>query len=102
MYIVMEASAKMPSSCKAFYRKSAVVQLSQEYTAKNLRPKMISEHAKGILRIARVFPYVPADGKTMRSGLMQTRKAAAELARELNNVADMATAEQIIGAGGSA
>jgi hypothetical protein len=102
MYIVMESSAHMPSSCKAPYRRIAVVQLSQEYTAHNRLPKFIGERARGVLRIAREYAPVPAKGKTERCGLVQTRKAAADLAYRLNNATDMASAEQIIGAGGSA
>lgn len=102
MYIVMEASAHMPSSCKAWYRKIAVVQLTQEYTAQNKKPRQISDRDRGIVRVVRIFPPVPAAGRTEHSGLVQTRKAAKELAYQLNNVRDAATAEQIIGAGGSA
>lgn len=102
MYIVMESSAKMPSSCNYPYAKIAVVQLTQEYTAKNMRPAMISERARGVLRVVRVFAPVPANGKTEKSGYWQTIKSARQMAHDLNNVADMATAEQIIGAGGSA
>lgn len=102
MYIVMERCAKMPSSCKAAYRRIAVVQLSQEYTAKNMLPKMISERARGVLRIARDYAPVPANGKTPKSGLFETRENARQLAYLLNNAKDMATAEQLIGAGGSA
>jgi hypothetical protein len=63
---------------------------------------MISERAKGVLRIAREYPPVPAKGKTDACGLHRTRQAAAQLAYSLNNANDMANAEQIIGAGGSA
>jgi len=102
MYIVMESSAHMPASCKAPYRRIAVVQLNQDYTAHDRLPKMISERARGILRIVRDYPIVPAAGKTERSGLVQTRKAARELADRLNNAGDQATVQDLIGAGGSA
>src|SRR5271154_3375565 len=102
VYIVMEKSAHMPRSCQAGYRKIAVVEINQEYTAYNKEPAMIREGAKGLLRIVRTYPFVPSAGKTERSGLVQTRRAAAELALQLNSTRDVATAEDIIGAGGSA
>jgi hypothetical protein len=102
MHIVMESSAHMPASCKAAYRRIAVVQLTQEYAAHNHLPKFISERAHGVLRIAHEWAPVPAAGKTERSGLQRTRDAARQLAWALNNSSDQATIDQIIGAGGSA
>lgn len=102
MYVVLESSAHMPSKVRARYARIVVVQLSQEFTSHDYRPKMISARARGVLRIVREYPVVPRNGKTERSGYVRTRRAATELAANLNNAADLATAEQIIGAGGSA
>ncbi len=66
MWIVMTSSAKMPSSCWGRYTNVALVQLNQEYTALNKRPKMISEHARGVLRIRHLGHH--AEGKTERCG----------------------------------
>jgi hypothetical protein len=63
---------------------------------------MISERARGVLRIVRDYPSVPANGKTSKSGYVQTKAAAHELAERLNNARNAATVEDIIGAGGSA
>jgi hypothetical protein len=45
-FIVMTASAKMPSSCKGVYRKVAILEV-----LKGVTPKMISERARGVIRI---------------------------------------------------
>jgi len=102
MYIVMEASACMPASCRSPYRHLAVVEIDQYHTARDLRPKMLSDRAQGVLRIVRRWGPVPAAGKTPRSGIVQARTQAKEMASMLNNSRDAATAEDIIGAGGSA
>jgi hypothetical protein len=44
-YIIMTASAKMPSSCKGTYRRVAVVELEPGFTGV---PKMISARARGV------------------------------------------------------
>jgi hypothetical protein len=100
MHVVMTSSAK-PKGRFGRYGNVAVVQLNQEYTAKNWRPKMISEHAKGVLRIVRHYGR-RSMGKTERCDYAMTLKAAEELAYRLNNVPDLADIEAIIGAGGSA
>jgi hypothetical protein len=45
-FIVMTASAKMPSSCRGVYRKVAILEVAHGVT-----PKMISERAKGVVRM---------------------------------------------------
>jgi hypothetical protein len=102
MYIVMKSSAHMPTKVKAAYVNIAVVQLTQNATANNRRPSMISERSRDILRIARRWAPVPAAGKTERSGYVQAMNAANQMAHDLNNARDMAKADDIIGAGGSA
>ena len=101
MYIVMSASAKMPSTCWGRYRRVAVAQLTQQYTAMNWRPAMISARARGVLRIARDFG-PQHTGTSPRCAYNQALAQAGELAHRLNNARDVATAEQILGAGGSA
>lgn len=95
MHIVMTSSAKMPSSVRAPYVNVAVVQLNQHYTARNLRPKMISERAVGVLRVIHLGHY-PANGKTERSGYRQALKRAKDLAARLNNVRDVAEGDLLI------
>jgi hypothetical protein len=95
MHIVMTSSAKMPNSVKAAYVNVAVVQINQHYTAQGLRPKMISERARGVLRVIRLGHY-PAAGKTERSGYQQALKRADELAFRLNNVRDVAEGALLI------
>ena len=101
MYIVMSASATMPATCWGRYRRVAVVQLTQQYTAMGWRPAMISRRARGVLRIARDFG-PQHTGATTRCAYNRALVQAVALAHTLNNCRDVATAEQIIGAGGSA
>lgn len=95
MHIVMTASAKMPSSCKGRYGKVAVVQLTQEFTAQGKRPKMISNRAKGVLRI--VWQSGPQNiGRTERCGFQRALAEAMRYAEELNNIRDVADARTLI------
>ena len=85
MYIVMTSSAHMPSSCRGTYRRVAVVQLDQYFTANNLRPAMISDRAKGVLRVRDLGKH--SVGKTERCAYARTLKEAEALAYALNNTA---------------
>jgi hypothetical protein len=62
-FIIMTASAKMPSSCKGTYRRIAVVETDLPDGEK---PKMISDHAKGVVRIVETWERLNC-GKTERS-----------------------------------
>lgn len=98
MHIVMTASASMPASCKGRYGKIAVVQLTQEYTAHGKRPKMISERAKGVLRI--VWQSGPQNmGKTPKCGFERARAEAERYAIQMNNAASVADAATLIAPG---
>jgi len=50
-YLIMTASAKMPSSCRGNYRRVAVVELDSP----DAKPKMISDRALGIKRIVKTW-----------------------------------------------
>lgn len=81
-FIVMEASAATPASWKwsggpKGYRKLAVVETD------GTRPKMISERAKGVIRIVRIWDRL-YEGKTERSEYARALAEAKELAAELN------------------
>jgi hypothetical protein len=80
MYVVM-TSRKTPGC----YLRVAVVQITPEYAALNQLPKMISERAKGVVRVIDLGAY-PATGKTPRSGLMSALARAEVMIRELNSV----------------
>jgi len=98
MHIVMTSSAKMPASCKGRYGNVAVVQLTQEYTAKNARPVMISDRAKGVLRV--VWRSGPRNvGLTERCGFQRALAEAERYAEMLNNARDMAEARTLIAPG---
>ena len=98
MHVVMTSSAQMPSSVRSPYVWVAVVQLSQEYTAQNKRPKMISLRARGVLALNVLGKY-PANGKTMRSGYQQALAEAQRMADAANAAGDTATAELLISTG---
>jgi len=49
-YTIMTASAKMPASCWGIYKRVALVEVE-----KGMEPKMISERAKGLVRIVRTW-----------------------------------------------
>ena len=71
-FIVMTATAQMPASVKARYRRIAIVQLSEGFEGV---PKMISARAKGIERLLFVW-----EGEHLGNGGPNT---AAEIARRV-------------------
>jgi hypothetical protein len=75
-YIVMTASAKMPSSCRGIYRKVAVVEVEA-----GVQPKMISEHAKGVVRIVALWDKRHAGGP--KSAYQLAIVAADQMAKDL-------------------
>ena len=82
MFIVMEASAATPASWKwrggpRGYRKVAVVETDGRY------PKMISERARGVVRIVRVWDRLYG-GETERCEYRIALRTAHELADALN------------------
>ncbi|SDG59461.1 hypothetical protein SAMN05216338_1001846 [Bradyrhizobium sp. Rc2d] len=50
-WIVMTASASMPSNCRGIYRNVAVIEIEKA----GIVPKMISERARGVRRIVRHY-----------------------------------------------
>src|SRR4249920_3537810 len=99
MWIVMTSCAAMPSSCKGTYRRVAIVQLTQKYTARNLRPKMISARARGVVRLMDLGHHNV--GKTPRAAYQRTLAEAEKRAYQLNNTAP-ADAGELMSWGGSA
>ena len=85
MWIVMTSAAHMPSSCSGQYKNVALVQLNQHYTARNMVPKMISERARGVLRVRHYGHHNV--GKTARSAFYRVLAEAERHAAELNNAA---------------
>jgi len=100
MWIAMSSSAKMPNSCRGTYRRVAVVQLSSWYTAHGLRPAMISERAKGVLRVLDLGKH--SVGLTDRCAFARTMKQAEEIAHIRNNVPCDADIDLLTAWGGSA
>lgn len=99
MWIVMTASAALPKSCMGTYRRIALVQLTQEYTARNWRPKMISSRARGVVRLIDLGHHNV--GQTPRAAYQRTLVLAEERAHALNNTAP-ADAGELMSWGGSA
>lgn len=100
MWTVLTSSAKMPQSCRGRYRNVALVKLTQEYTAKGLLPAMISERARGVLRIIRMGHYHV--GETERGAYQKALTEANDRAHRLNNTHPEAIAGEIMTWGGSA
>jgi hypothetical protein len=91
MWIVMTSAAHMPNSCKGRYRRVALVQLSQYYTANNLEPKMISERARGVLRLIDMGHHNV--GTTPRCAYHRTLVTAHARVDRLNNEAPEAVGD---------
>jgi hypothetical protein len=87
MWVVMTSSAQMPSKCWGQYRRVALVQLTQEYTAKDWRPKMISDRARGVVRLIDYGHHNV--GMTERCAYRRTLAQAEARARELNTVPEI-------------
>ncbi len=101
--IVYTASASMPSSCKGNYRKVYILDVPYWLAAQHQLGKWAPRacNSKEVHRIIR--DYGPRSvGKTERCAYQQTLKEARETVMNINSAGDVATAEQIIGAGGSA
>jgi hypothetical protein len=79
-YIIMEASAKMPSSCKGHYVRIGVVELDDGFEG---TPKMLSERAKGVARIVETWESVHK-GKGIRDAYSVAIKEARALLDSLS------------------
>ena len=84
----------MPNSCMGMYRRVAVVQLNQHYTAHGLRPKMISERAVGVLRVVDLGKHNV--GKTDRCAYRRKLKEAQEMVDRINSDRVTASGELLI------
>lgn len=78
-FVVKVSAACMPSSCWGRYVRVAVLEVEA-----GARPRMISERARGVVRIVRVWSPCHV-GKTRRSASAVAIREAEELAQELNN-----------------
>lgn len=80
-YIVMTATAAMPNSVKAPYRRVAVVELD----GSGIAPKMISTRARGVARIVQTWERVHAGySQSDRTAYGRAYAEAAALASALN------------------
>jgi hypothetical protein len=93
MYIVMTSSAKSANGY-GVYRNVAVVEIDQEYTAKQWRPKMISDRAKGVLSVRYLGRF--SVGKTPRSAYQRAVARAEAACYAANSAGDIATAESYV------
>jgi hypothetical protein len=98
--IIYTASAAMPSRCMGTYRNVHVIAVHYRNAWNpNFRPSSI--RGKEVLQVIRSWG--PCNvGSTERCSYQKALAAAREVRDRWNNAADMATAEQLIGAGGSA
>jgi len=92
-FIVMTASAKMPSSCKGVYRKVAILEVEI-----GVEPKMISERAKGVVRLVALEDKLHAGRERGRgTAYSKALENAKRLCAALNREARMkAEAESLI------
>lgn len=77
-FVVKTSAAKMPSSCKGVYRRVAVMEVEKGTT-----PKMISERAKGVVRIVEIWEDLNV-GRTERCAYRQALAEAEAMAARLN------------------
>jgi Ni2+-binding GTPase involved in maturation of urease and hydrogenase len=80
-FIVMQAAAKMPSKVKARYMRVAVVETD---LPDGQTPKMISERAKGVLRIVETWERCHA-GNAVNSAFARALTEAQAVADKLNS-----------------
>jgi hypothetical protein len=75
-FIVMTAAAKMPSSCKGHYRKVAVCEVEV-----GKQPAMISERARGMVRIVELWDRLNVGGpkSAYQLALVDAQRMAIEL-----------------------
>ena len=76
-FIVRTASAQMPSSCRGRYGKVAVLEIEA-----GSQPAMISERAKGVIRIVRIWDKCSMGGP--KSAFGRAKAEAETLCAELN------------------
>lgn len=100
--IVVHKSASMPASYKGKYRRVAVIEVNYWLAwDADYQPAMMTTRCRDVLRV--IHDYGPQSlGKTERCGFRRAMAAAQALADKYNSSRDMASAEQLIGAGGSA
>ena len=79
-FIVLTASASVPSSYRGQYRRVAVLEVEDGMESP---PKMISERARGVIEIVETWERLHV-GKTERGAYQQALVDAHALARELN------------------
>jgi hypothetical protein len=98
--IIYTACASMPSSCRGTYRNVYVIDVHYK-RAWNPDYRPTSIRSKEVLQI--ISSWGPCSvGKTERCSYQRALAAAREVRDRWNNSGDMAEAEQLIGAGGSA
>ena len=83
-FIVMTAAAQMPASCRSRYGKVAVCEVEL-----GVRPKMISERAKGMVRIVSLRDHLYAGQGGPRTAYALAKADAERLCAGLNLEAAM-------------
>lgn len=85
-FIVMSASAPVKGKARKFgrYYRVAVVEITEDWARHGMRPAMISERARGVVRIVKDYGSHNC-GKTVKSAFYRTMKEAKEYAKKLNS-----------------
>ena len=85
--IVMDAAACMPTSCWGRYRRVAVVIVECDEGGTPIQPRMISTHARGVIRIVRTWERLNV-GITDRCAFARAKADAQIVADQINATKD--------------
>lgn len=87
-HIIMTAAAQMPSTCWGVYRRIAVVEIDSARLPEGCdRPRMISERARGVVRVVRTWERLHV-GTTERCAYSRAFAEARELVTSMGERAD--------------
>ena len=92
-YIAMCASARMPNSCKGIYRRVGLI----ETDGSGIRPKMISKHARHVVRVVRTWERCHAGTNGGNTAYDRALDEAWKLANQLNAAIELAEMQAALG-----
>ena len=92
-YIAMCSSARMPNSCKGIYRRVGLI----ETDGSGIRPKMISAHARHVVRVVRTWERLHAGSNGGNTAYDRAFEEAWRLADKLNAEVELAEMQAAFG-----
>lgn len=93
-YVVKCSAAPMPSSCWGTYRRVAVLEIDADVVAEHGFPRMISTHARGVLRVVETWERLNV-GTTERCAYERALVEAENLAWTLTQLRDRNLARRL-------